>query len=113
MNLQELYSIFLEYPVVCTDSRTIAKDCIFFALKGENFNGNSFAASAITQGASYAVIDEKEFATHDRCILVEDVLQTLQQLANHHRNQFQIPFMSKWIHFMIAIVPAEQVIQAD
>lgn len=59
MTIEEIYSIFLKHPVVCTDSRAIKRDCIFFALKGENFNGNAFAATAIEQGAAYAVVDEK------------------------------------------------------
>ena len=94
MVIEKLYSAYLENPVVCTDSRAITKNCIFFALKGENFNGNSFAAAALQQGASYAVVDEKEFEINDRCILTADVLQTLQQLANHHRRAMQIPFIA-------------------
>ncbi len=94
MLINELYSIFLKHPVVSTDSRTITKDCLFFALKGENFNGNSFAAEAIKQGASYSIVDEKKFAVNERCVFVEDVLQTLQQLANHHRKELQIPVIA-------------------
>jgi UDP-N-acetylmuramoyl-tripeptide--D-alanyl-D-alanine ligase len=94
MNIEKLYSIYKENPVVCTDSRAITKNCLFFALKGENFNGNLFAGEALKLGASYVVVDEKKFVTGDRCVLVEDVLQTLQQLAKHHRRALQIPVIA-------------------
>ncbi len=94
MSISELYSIYLKHPVVCTDSRSITKDCIFFALKGDNFNGNKFASTAIEQGAAYAVVDEKEFVSGERFILTENVLETLQQLANYHRKQLKIPFIA-------------------
>jgi UDP-N-acetylmuramoyl-tripeptide--D-alanyl-D-alanine ligase len=94
MPISELYKIFLKHPIVCTDSRKITPDCLFFALKGANFNGNRFAVKALEQGAAFAIIDEKKYAVDDRCVLVEDVLTTLQQLANHHRNQFEIPVIA-------------------
>jgi UDP-N-acetylmuramoyl-tripeptide--D-alanyl-D-alanine ligase len=94
MNIEEIYSIYLQHPLVCTDSRSVQSGCIFFALKGENFNGNAFATAALDQGALFSVVDEKKFATDERCILVDDVLHTLQQLANHHRNQLKIPFLA-------------------
>ena len=77
MEIHELYSHFLQSNGVITDTRKIANGQIYFALKGGNFNGNTFAAKAIEQGASYAVIDEVEFKTNDNCILVDDVLSTL------------------------------------
>ncbi|MFA6199629.1 MAG: UDP-N-acetylmuramoyl-tripeptide--D-alanyl-D-alanine ligase [Bacteroidales bacterium] len=86
--VKELYSIFCKHPNITTDSRNIKKGDIFFALKGENFNGNKFAEKAIEQGAVLAVIDEKEYNTNNKCFLVDDVLHTLQLLANHHRRQF-------------------------
>lgn len=86
MNLSELHSIFLKHPTVCTDTRKISDGCLFFALKGPNFNGNAFAAEAIEKGATYAIIDEKAFAFADKTILVENVLETLQKLAIYHRN---------------------------
>lgn len=89
--MDELYRIFLECDGISTDTRKITPGSIFFALKGENFNANQFASQALEQGCSYAVIDEKEFAVSDKCILVQDVLKTLQQLANFHRRQFNIP----------------------
>lgn len=91
MLLTQIYNIFSEKQSVSTDSRQLPSGCIFFALKGPSFNGNSFAHKALEQGASYAVIDEAAYATDERCILVEDVLGTLQQLANHHRQQLGIP----------------------
>jgi UDP-N-acetylmuramoyl-tripeptide--D-alanyl-D-alanine ligase len=87
MKIAELHSIFLEFPKICTDTRKITKDCIFFALKGDNFNGNKFASDAIEKGAKYAIIDEEEYNESDRFILVDNVLETLQQLANYHRNK--------------------------
>lgn len=88
MNLtstEQLYAIFCRQPSVCTDTRAIIPGSIFFALKGENFNGNAFAAEALKKGAAYAVIDEAEFAG-ENTLLVNDVLEALQELAKHHRN---------------------------
>ena len=93
MTTEELYAVYLKNPVVCTDSRAITKGCIFFALKGSNFNGNTFAASALQQGATIAVVDEAAFAINEQTLLVRDVLEALQQLANYHRKQFTIPFI--------------------
>ncbi len=86
MTLEQLHQLFLEFPQVCTDTRKISPNCLFFALRGDNFNGNSYAAQALEKGASYAVVDEDEFAGHDKTILVENVLTTLQNLAQFHRN---------------------------
>lgn len=91
MSIQELYERYLQYPSVQTDSRKVQEGDIFFALKGDNFNGNRFAAQALADGAAYAVVDEAAYASDERCILVEDVLSTLQQLARHHRLQLNIP----------------------
>ena len=85
VSTEQLYGYFKTNPIVSTDTRTITEGCIFFALKGGNFNGNKFAADALSKGASYAVIDEQEFASSDRCLLVGDVLKALQDLAAHHR----------------------------
>ncbi len=89
----KLYDIYKQHPLISTDTRSIAKDSIFFALKGANFNGNTFAAKALELGAAYVVVDEKEFQFNDRCILVDDVLKSLQDLAHHHRTQLNIPFI--------------------
>lgn len=91
MGIEELYERFVTSKGVSTDSRKITKESIFFALKGENFNGNQFAEQAIEEGANYAVVDEPVDNTSEKIIKVNNVLETLQQLANYHRNQFTIP----------------------
>jgi len=94
MTPEAIYQIFLDHPVVTIDSRKIDKDSIFFALKGDNFNGNAFALAALEAGAAYAVIDEAEFAVHEKIILVENVLKTLQDLARLHRQKLGIPILA-------------------
>ena len=94
MQLEELYTIYKQYPSVQTDTRKLKVGDIFFALKGDNFNGNAFAKQAIETGAAYAVIDEAAFEIPGKTILVNDVLIALQQLAKHHRKQFTIPFIA-------------------
>ncbi len=89
--MTHLYQIYTQHPTISTDTRNITKDSIFFALKGANFNGNTFAAQALELGAAYVVVDEKEFVVNDRCILVEDVLDALQNLAKEHRAHLNIP----------------------
>ena len=89
-----IYPLFLQHPVISTDSRKAEPGSLFFALKGEAFNGNEFAAQALDRGASNAIIDEEKYATDSRCILVTDVLSTLQQLALYHRMQFSIPVIA-------------------
>ena len=86
MNIQQLHSVFLKSNSVCTDTRKIEQNDLYFALKGENFNGNTFAKNAIENGALFAIIDEPEFNINkENYIIVDDVLTTLQQLANYHR----------------------------
>ena len=92
--IDTLYPAFLECRNVSTDSRHIQPGSIFFALKGANFNGNQFAAIALELGARYAVIDEAACSVNDRCIVVDDVMTTLQELARHHRMQFDIPLVA-------------------
>lgn len=94
MKIEELYSLYITHGLVDTDTRTIRKNTLFFALKGENFNGNKFAEEAITNGARYAIIDEADYKTSEKLILVDNVLETLQKLANHHRNQLGIPVIA-------------------
>lgn len=94
LEISQLYSLYLQHPSVQTDTRKLKKGDIFFALKGPSFNGNAFAAKALEQGAAYAIIDDPRYVTDDRTILVQDGLQTLQQLAKHHRQQFKIPFLA-------------------
>jgi len=94
MTIDSLYQIFLQHPSVQTDTRKLKQGDIFFALKGDNFNGNQFAPKALEDGAAYAVVDEDMLPANDRLIKVDDVLTTLQQLALHHRMQFNIPFLA-------------------
>ncbi|MCD7971767.1 MAG: UDP-N-acetylmuramoyl-tripeptide--D-alanyl-D-alanine ligase [Candidatus Azobacteroides sp.] len=89
MQIQEIYRLFLAHSVVTTDSRNIPLGSLFFSLKGNSFNGNTFASKAIEQGCSYAFVDEEEYAGQERIIYVEDCLKALQQLANYHRRQFK------------------------
>jgi UDP-N-acetylmuramoyl-tripeptide--D-alanyl-D-alanine ligase len=91
MQIAEIYEKFKESKGVTTDTRKIGEGQMFFALKGEKFNANNFAEQAIALGASYAVVDEMEHAQNPQCILVDDVLETLQKLANFHRKTFDIP----------------------
>ena len=93
MSIKELYGIFKKHPKISTDSRLIEKDCLFFALKGDNFNGNEFATGALKDGAAYSIIDEKSYQTDERCLLVDNVLATLQELAKYHREQLGIPIL--------------------
>src|SRR5574344_1320975 len=87
--IEELYSIFLSHPHASTDTRAIGKGDIFFALKGDNFNGNQFAQKALETGASLAVVDQKEYCTNEKCFLVDNTLTCLQLLATYHRRQMQ------------------------
>jgi UDP-N-acetylmuramoyl-tripeptide--D-alanyl-D-alanine ligase len=93
MKIDELYKKFLETGVVSTDTRQIKSGSIFFALKGDRFNANEFAAQALEKGASYAIIDEPKYVSGERTVLVNDVLQSLQELAAYHRKQLTIPFV--------------------
>ena len=91
--MTHLYSLFQHHPVITTDSRDCPAGSIFFALKGESFNGNQYAAAALDKGCAYAVIDEAQYALDDRYIVVPDVLTTLQQLANEHRRALGTPII--------------------
>jgi UDP-N-acetylmuramoyl-tripeptide--D-alanyl-D-alanine ligase len=94
ISAEQLYQIYRQHPTITTDSRQIEQGCLFFALKGDRFNGNEFALQALEKGAAYSIIDEAAFQKDDRCLLVEDVLTMLQQLATHHRRQFDIPVLA-------------------
>ena len=94
MSIETIYNIFKQHPSVQTDTRKLQPGDLFFALKGDNFNGNAFSKQAVDAGAVYAVIDEPAFEITGKTILVEDVLTTLHQLANYHREQFSIPFIA-------------------
>ena len=93
MDIKTLYEIYRQHPVITTDSRDCPQGSIFLALKGESFDGNKFAASALDKGCAYAIVDEAEYAdaADKRYILVEDCLATFKALARQHRRQFNIP----------------------
>ena len=93
-SLEELYASFLKHPSVCTDSRKITPNCLFFALSGPNFDGNTFASAALGTGAAYSIIDKPDFYIDGQTLLVPDVLTALQDLAKHHRNRLNIPIIS-------------------
>lgn len=94
MKINALHTLFLTCNAVCTDTRKVTKNDIFFALKGDNFNGNTFAKQAIEKGAKYAVIDEEKYNTSKKTILVKDVLKTLQKLASYHRSSLRTPIIA-------------------
>ena len=94
MSIENLYKVFLASSGVCTDTRNITPNCIFFALKGEHFNGNHYAHEALEKGAGHAVVDESISPADDCFILAADVLTTLQELASWHRNQLGIPILA-------------------
>jgi len=94
MDLSELYKIYLDHSVVTTDSRNVPAGALFFALRGDNFDGNRFAAQALEDGAAFAVVDDPSVCTDERFILVEDTLLALQELGRHHRRQFEIPVIA-------------------
>ncbi len=94
VTIEILYKYYLAHPNITTDTRKVNNGDIFFALTGPTFNGNTFAAKALELGAAYVIIDKKEFLIDERTILVDDVLTTLQLLAKHHRQQFNIPFIA-------------------
>ena len=109
MSISEIYDIYLQYPSVVTDTRKLKANDFFFALKGPNFNANTFAFKALEAGAAYCVVDEplSTIATYyegqdqqhkeaalSKMIVVDDVLSTLQALAGHHRSTFDIPFIA-------------------
>lgn len=93
MTTSEIHSIFLKSTGINTDTRTLQEGNLFFALSGDNFNGNKFAKQALSKGASFAVIDDTEYAS-ENTILVKNTLQTLQELASYHRHYLNIPIIA-------------------
>jgi UDP-N-acetylmuramoyl-tripeptide--D-alanyl-D-alanine ligase len=95
VTLEQLYAVYRQHPDICTDSRRIRPGCLFWALKGERFDGNLFARSALEAGAAYCIIDRSD-CQHDpaRCLLVPDTLEMLRILATHHRKQLEIPVLA-------------------
>ena len=93
MNIEALYQIYSSNYLITTDTRDIKRGAIFFSLQGDHFNGNKFAEIAIQKGAKYAVIDDIDYQIKGKTILVNNVLETLQKLANYHRKQLKIPII--------------------
>ncbi|MFN8357380.1 MAG: UDP-N-acetylmuramoyl-tripeptide--D-alanyl-D-alanine ligase [Spirosomataceae bacterium] len=91
ISISELYDHFLSCKGVCIDTRKITEDVLFVALRGEKFDANTFAKEALAKGAKYALIDNPDYATDERCLLVDDSLKALQLLANYHRQTLRIP----------------------
>lgn len=89
--MSALYEIYLQHRVICTDTRNIIPNSLFFCLKGENFDGNKFALDALDKGAAYVVTENHELASNPHCVVVEDSLVALQQLAHEHRQHLTIP----------------------
>ena len=93
-NMTELlYQLFQQHPVICTDSRSVTPGSLFFALRGDNFDGNRYALKAIEAGAICAVVDDPQYSADHKCLLVDNVLSELQQLARYHRLHLSIPFI--------------------
>jgi UDP-N-acetylmuramoyl-tripeptide--D-alanyl-D-alanine ligase len=91
--IETIYKHYLELRSISTDTRKIEPGSLFFALKGPNFNANKLATEALEKGAQYCIVDDLDYAKDERCILVGDVLETLQDLARHHRAQLAIPII--------------------
>ncbi|MCS6969083.1 MAG: UDP-N-acetylmuramoyl-tripeptide--D-alanyl-D-alanine ligase [Cytophagales bacterium] len=94
LSTSTLYQYYCRYPTVSTDTRQLPEKCIFFALRGARFDGNQFAGEALAKGAAYAVVDRAEVVTSERFLLVENVLQSLQDLAKYHRRQLKLPIIA-------------------
>ena len=93
MSIIDLYDLFIHNPQITTDSRNCPKGSIFFALKGDKFDGNQYAGKALASGCVYAIIDNPDYYIGERTILVDNVLKTLQQLAHHHRKVLGLPII--------------------
>ena len=89
--MEDLFELFYQSSGVCTDTRKIEKDCLFICLKGDNFNGNTFASEALNSGAKYVIVDERDYCSSPNIFFVENSLVFLQKLANYHRKKFDIP----------------------
>ncbi len=94
MTIDKLYTIFCEYPLICTDSRQVSAKSLFFALKGGNFDGNLYAGRALENGAAFAIVDNPSVALNSRYLLVDDALAMLQQLAAFHRKKLGLPVIA-------------------
>jgi len=94
MNIQEIHKLFLQCTSLSIDTRKIEKDSMFFAIKGENFDANTFAQQALDLGALYVIIDNKSYWIDERTIVVENSLETLQELAKFHRAYLKLPIVA-------------------
>jgi UDP-N-acetylmuramoyl-tripeptide--D-alanyl-D-alanine ligase len=94
ISIESIYRLYQAHPIITTDSRKVKEGSIFFALKGLNFDGNAYAAEALAKGAVMAVVDNPQYHSREATLLVDDVLETLQALALHHRRQFDIPLLA-------------------
>lgn len=93
MTIKQLYELYLKHSKVTTDSRKVGQGELFFALKGERFDGNQFAKQALEKGAAYAIVDDESLADEERCLFVDNTLVMLQRLARFHRKRFDIPII--------------------
>ncbi|MDD4644801.1 MAG: UDP-N-acetylmuramoyl-tripeptide--D-alanyl-D-alanine ligase [Bacteroidales bacterium] len=91
MRSEDFYNIFLQHPQICTDSRKVFPGCLYFSLKGEHFDGNAFAADALSKGCACAIVDDPAVVADERYVLVPDVLTFMQELASYHRSLLTIP----------------------
>lgn len=91
MEISALYELYCKHPAISTDSRKISKGCIYFALKGESFDGNAFALDSLEKGAAFAVVDDASLPDIKGIIKVQNGLKTLQDLSSYHRHQFEVP----------------------
>jgi len=94
MKTEELYNYFLKFRKISIDSRTAEKNSLFFALKGDNFDGNKYAQKALNNGCALAVVDDPNCVNGDKYFLVDNVLETLQELGNYHRRKLDIPIIA-------------------
>ncbi|WP_412561578.1 Mur ligase family protein [Winogradskyella sp. MIT101101] len=94
MKIESLYQKFKKSSGISTDTRKLSEGCMYFALKGDNFDGNEFVEQAFNGGAKYCVVDNNKAVLNDDCFIVDDVLTTLQNLATYHRNEIDISIIS-------------------
>lgn len=94
MEIPAIYTIYQQHPQICNDTRKISEGCIYWAIRGERFDGNTFVEQAFAQGAAYAVIDNPIYNISEKCLLVDDSLKALQDLATYHRQQLKIPIVA-------------------
>jgi len=94
MNTEDIHSIFLKCNSVTIDTRKIIPNSLFIAIKGENYDANTFAKEALENGASFAIIDNKDYYINEKTILVKDSLKTLQELAKYHRDYLKLTIIS-------------------